>query len=650
MNYKILTLLFWLLAGVGTASSQNRAAGAIAPKLLERANATVRDESIRVDLQSLTNMSVRISRTVTVHNRNGDEHGAISVYYDKSRKIQRINGEIMDEHGQTVGKFSMRDFQDSSASGASNLYDDSRVKRYQPVVHHYPYTISYEIEIRDKQSLLVPHWAPDYRYDISVERSSYTITVPSAQHLRIHEKNYGGDRTETEDAKTKSYTWALSDRAAQRSEPLSPPRDNEATVVRVVPESFQYYKKKGRIANWQDYGKWMYDELLADKKDLPASALAHARALTADASTPREKAEILYRYLQQKTRYISIQIGIGDLEPFPASAVEQLGYGDCKALVIYMQNLLEAVGIPSYYCIVEAGPIKRDITAGFANISDGNHVILCIPFENDTTWLECTSQLLPFGYLGDFTDDRTVVACTPAGGKLLRTPRFDHAESLQYREAHLRIEADGSVTGSMETLFKGNQLDNHYSNAYQSRQEQNRNLMRWYNVNGISFDAIGYKTTNGDTLGVNESLELTIRDYVVHADGFAILRPNIFNTTDAIPATRNRVKEVYINRGFTDVDVLHFALPEGYSKNLPPISHTVETPMATYELQITVENGVLTSRRMLQLREGRYPPDSYQALHDAMATIRANDLVRINIPTEAKAMPAAGDYKQEGIE
>src|SRR5690606_35677946 len=101
MNYKILTLLFWLLAGVGTAFSQNRAAGAIAPKLLERANATVRDESIRVDLQSLTNMSVRISRTVTVHNRNGDEHGAISVYYDKSRKIQRINGEIMDEHGQT---------------------------------------------------------------------------------------------------------------------------------------------------------------------------------------------------------------------------------------------------------------------------------------------------------------------------------------------------------------------------------------------------------------------------------------------------------------------------------------------------------------------------------------------------------------------
>lgn len=650
MNCKTLAFFTLFLGGIATALGQDHAVQHIAPHLLERAHATIRDESVHIDLHSLTNMSIRIARTVTVHNRNGDEHGAINVYYDKSRKIQRINGEIKDEHGQTVRKFSMRDFQDNSASGASNLYDDSRVKQYQPVVHHYPYSISYEIEIRDQQSLVVPHWAPDYRYDVSVERSSYTITAPRAQHLRIHEKNYQGNRTETDDGKTTRFTWTLPATPAKRSEPLSPPRDSEATFVRVVPESFQYYKKKGRFSNWQEYGKWMYDELLADKKDLPASAIAHAQSLTADAATPREKAEVLYRHLQQKTRYISIQMGIGGLEPFPASSVEKLGYGDCKALVVYMQNLLEAVGIPSYYCIVEAGPIKRDITAEFANISDGNHVILCIPFENDTTWLECTSQLLPFGYLGDFTDDRTVVACTHEGGKILRTPRFDHAESLQYREAHLQIGTDGSITGTMETLFKGNQLDNHYSNAHQSRQDQNRNLMQWYNVNGISFGAIGYETIVGDTLAISESLEFTIRDYVVRADGVAILRPNIFNATEGIPATRNRMNEVYINRGFTDVDVLHFALPDEYSKNLSPLSHTVETPMATYELEIKVENGVLTSRRMFQLREGRYPADTYQQFHEAMATIRANDLVRFNIPQRTKADNTVREDKQEAID
>ena len=48
----------------------------------------------------------------------------------------------------------------------------------------------------------------------------------------------------------------------------------------------------------------------------------------------REKIRVLYRYLQQNHRYISVQVGIGGMQPISASAVYTNGYGDCKGLSI----------------------------------------------------------------------------------------------------------------------------------------------------------------------------------------------------------------------------------------------------------------------------------------------------------------------------
>ena len=54
---------------------------------------------------------------------------------------------------------------------------------------------------------------------------------------------------------------------------------------------------------------------------------------------PIEKAKIVYKYMQEKTRYISVQVGIGGFKPMLAKDVDRLGYGDCKALSNYTKAL-----------------------------------------------------------------------------------------------------------------------------------------------------------------------------------------------------------------------------------------------------------------------------------------------------------------------
>ena len=115
--------------------------------------------------------------------------------------------------------------------------------------------------------------------------------------------------------------------------------------------------------------------------------------------------------------------------------VDRVGYGDCKALVNYMMALLKVAGIPSYYTLVYSGDEKISMLRNFASAAQGDHVILCVPFGQDTTWLECTNQHIPFGFLGTFTDDRDVVVCTPEGGLVTHTPRYRDSLNVQRRTA-----------------------------------------------------------------------------------------------------------------------------------------------------------------------------------------------------------------------
>src|SRR5690606_25460421 len=136
--------------------------------------------------------------------------------YNRSRKIKKVKGEVLNEFGIPIGKFSLKDFQDRSASGQSNLYDDARVKSYSPAIHTYPYTIVCTVEITESQNLAILPWMPDYAYDVSIEQSSYSFTCGQADEIRIYQQNYEGEPAMEENAKTKTYRWTLKNIPARR--------------------------------------------------------------------------------------------------------------------------------------------------------------------------------------------------------------------------------------------------------------------------------------------------------------------------------------------------------------------------------------------------------------------------------------------------
>lgn len=604
---------------------------AIPASLKNRANAVVRDNKTIVDMKSPDNVVLTVNSVITVLNKSGEKYSNLALFYDKNTSIKSVKGEIYDEFGKQITKFSLNNFKDESAVNDFSLFEDSRVKYYIPQISSYPYTIVYSYEVKHKQNLIIPQWRPVPGFDVSVEKSSFHFLRSPTAQIRIHTVNYqGAPPEELYHENQKSLYWSVEGVNAIKKEAYAPNPDTYFPSIKIAPVHFNYYHLRGSYNDWQGLGKITYDHLLKDRQRLSTETVFFINDLIKDEPSERAKAKKIYEYFQKKTRYISVQIGIGGLQPINASEVDRLGYGDCKALVNYMQSLLNVAGIESYYCVVEAGDEKTDLISSFASMEQGNHIILCLPLKGDTTWLECTSQDAPFGHLGSFTDDRWVLACTKDGGKLMKTPKFEALTSLQIRNAKLSLNKSGTVKGAVNTTFKGSQFDNHSYLMSKSVVEREKALKYIYDINNIEFSEIA--------LSANKDIPLFTEKFIVDIDRYATinngklqLSPNMFNIKRSVPSSRNRILPLELKRGYTDIDSIAFVLGEGIIPVIIPRTLKTESKFGSYEAEIKMLDGQLFYSRKLTMKDGTFSAEDYEAFENFVNEIANYDSIRFTL-------------------
>jgi hypothetical protein len=593
-------------------------ASTIPKDLLPYASAVVRKMEVTTEVKDLTNTINHFKEVVTILNKNGDHHADIGVWYNKSNRIKYIKGVVYDEFGKPVKKFTEKNFSDHSAGDDASLFVDSRLKHYNAAIVTYPYTIEYEYEELSKQTLNFNDWSPNDAKATAIEHSSFQFICKPDFNIRYKELNYNGKAiTGTNATGFKTYTWEVSNVKALRSEPYSPDPEQYKTTIKIAPEKFIYEGYDGSFTNWNELGKWVHDRLLLGRATLSPETVSNMRSLTDSIKSPKMKAKAIYEYMQRKNRYVSVQIGIGGFQPILASDVDRVSYGDCKALVNYTQALLKAVNIDSYYCVVQAGDFKKSLMPDFASMAQGNHIILCLPFKNDTTWLECTSKDTPFGYLGNFTDDRWVLACTTDGGKLLHTPKYTAEQSKQIRIATATLKADGELNGSMKTTFEGWQFENRPTFPGETSDEIKKAKER-YSINNLEIEALKLNMANSQQPINNEEMKFTAGDYAAVSTNGLVFMVNIANRYTSVPReVRNRITDVYINRGYTDVDEITYNVPAGYRLDSNPLQVNIDKPFGKFTATaIMNSNNQIVYKRKIQMIDGTYPKDKYQDLVD----------------------------------
>ncbi|MEW7290902.1 DUF3857 domain-containing protein [Aquimarina sp. 2304DJ70-9] len=597
--------------------------------LIKNANAVVRSEEVIIEINSVNSVTTRTKRIVTVLNKEGRGYANWYESYSPSIKIKKLEAIVYDASGKEIKKYKKNDFYDVSAYDGFSLMNDDRVKFLEYTPLGYPYTLIFESEVESESTAFIRPWIPILTYRLSVEKSSFKILNLKGISLRLKETNFEGcpivsNKTDQE------VSYSMTNVPARLKEAYSPSYYDLVPMAKVALNDFSLEGVQGSATDWKSLGKWQYDKLLSGRDQLSEGTIQKINELVAGAETKKEKAKLIYQYVQDKTRYVSVQLGIGGWMPFLASDVDRLGYGDCKALTNYTKALLDSQNIPSFYAVVYGDRDKRDIDSEFASMQ-GNHVILNIPDVEEDIWLECTSQTMPFNFIGDFTDNRDVLIVTPEGGKIKKTKKYKPEENTLRTTAMVNLVADKSMTANIQRTSEGLEYD--WNNRVQLEAPKDQKVYykeKWGYINNLEVNTMKH-TDDKDAIVFTEDLKVSCRSYGKKAGSRLLVSPNLFSCDQSnLPKYKNRYTSLVISRGYINTDEYTINIPQEYSITNLPGKKSIETEFGiyTYELE-KVSESQIKFKRFLKIIDGTFPKERYEEYRKFRAEIKKIDKTKI---------------------
>lgn len=593
---------------------------AIPEPLKENANAVVRDQQVEVLIAMRKSMIVKTKRVVTILN----DRGLSKMNANENASVNSISATIYDAMGIEIKKFKRKDFREVAVSEGS-IITDSKHTFLDFTPTQYPFTLVYESEVQSPNTAFIPRWFPIDEDLVSVQKSSFAITCAAGLGLKYKAYNFDGWTIEKQDI-TDGVKFTALNLAAVRDESYTPSASKFLPHVMFGIEKFNLEGVEGDATSWENFGSWGYYNLLSGTEELPEETKARIRALVGDEKDPMKKARIVYKYMQDKTRYVSIQLGIGGWRPMKAKDVDRLGYGDCKALTNYTRCLLDAVGVPSYYAVVFGNSTKADFRQDFVSMQ-GNHVILAIPNGNSYTWLECTSQVMPFGFLGDFTDDRLALLMKP-GGQLVRTSAYTN--NTQLSKGNYSLDENGTIAGKIEIKSKGIQFDSRMHLSSESADERKKFYKDYFGINNLILDKIDI-SSNQDDVEFLENISLNAERYGELRGNRLFFPVNAFNKVLNVPQRyRARKNPFEIQRPYSDFDEITVAIPQGFAIEAKPENISISDKFGEYKMEyLVVDAQKIVYKRTFTVKDGYYKSDEYENFRKFMEQVAKADNSKI---------------------
>lgn len=630
MKNPCCALLFFLFTLISSAQKSEYAITKIADSLKENANAVVRLDQMDITISSQRSMNIKTQRVVTVLNEKGSSEIDAYQHYDKTTSIKSIEAIVYDAVGNEIKKIKRKDFKDQSTVGGSTLFSDNRVLYLEYTPISYPFTVVYNSEIETSNTAFIPQWYFLGGYYTSVEKCVLNVAFPNNLGFKKKEFQFSDFNIQkTVDTDTK-LSYVAASILAQKSEDFSPSSRDLFPRVMMGLESFHLEGVDGTATTWEAFGKWYGDKILTGTTVLPEETKAKIKALVGEEKDPIKKAKIIYDYVQKKSRYVNIAIGIGGWKPMLASDVDRLGYGDCKALSNYTKALLQAVDVPSYNTILYGDRNKSNIQSDFVSMQ-GNHMILAIPNGDNYTWLECTSQDDPFGYQGTFTDDRDVLVVKPEGGVIVRTKIYEDKGNVQTDKGTYTIDENGNFSGSVTIISEGSQYSSKSRiETLQPTEKETHYKEYWDNINNLKLSKITF-TNDKENVRFTEDIQVSALNYAAISANKMIFTVDAFNKNDGnVKRIRNRKNPFQIQRGYLDTDEIEINLPSGFSIEFLPSNFELKGKFGEYKTEIVKkENNKLTYKRSLFVNKGKYSNKEYDEYRAFIEQISRNDNAKI---------------------
>ncbi|MBQ1986655.1 MAG: DUF3857 domain-containing protein [Muribaculaceae bacterium] len=618
---RLLLFVIVLCCAFVKSLSQEYAVSNIPDSLLHGSHLVMRHVEYDVTVKSLTRAEVEYKKAITVLDDYG--LGALSFItaVSKFESLKSFSARVYDREGKLIRSFKKSDLKYSEIS--SHLATD--VAHYYITLPAYalPCTIEYEYKktLQDFIASYPVFDAVPNQGGISVQYASYILNVPLGVDFDvIYKGRVLSKRKIPSESNLESYQWEIKGVPAVIADRYIPQISSE---MYVTPMKCEYDNKIACFDTWGNFGIW-FDSIIKERDVLPIDLKNKVHEITDTLTSNREKVKLLYEYMCKNCRYVSIQVGIGGIQPMSATEVYNTKFGDCKALSFFLYSMLKEIGIKSNLAFISTK--NKQLDKNSVTLATTDHAILKVILGKEILWLECTNSELPFGFIHNQINGHDAVVIDGDRTCVETLPESPDSLNKDCQAINISIKSDGSTNFEINRTCSMGEYDiiaglnnDDIENEFLKRVsipniiitdthvEKSGDKCPKIKIN-IGADAYKYGTKTGNR-------------YFVQANPFRYQ----FNRI-----SKERTSDIDVKYGFSQCDTISLSLPENIIIESLPKNIELENVFGKIKAEVRQTNGSIIIIHEFTLKSGLYDRNKvheYNILINAMNDCYSSKLV-----------------------
>lgn len=549
--------------------------------------------------------------------RDGLDLAWIRLPFDNDTRISQFRGWTLKGQG-VVHEVTQKDGVETQLVGGSGaLFEDTKSLLVLIPQVEVGSVLAYEYERRHRPEILQDFQILQVHFPVL--RAKIELQLPAGWEykstlLRI------ADQQPVETARN-TWTWTFKDLAAIPREEGMPSLENISAllVTSILPPTDSRPAKGIPLRNWNDFAAWT--SRLIDERAVPNSDIA-------DLANRLNSTSALAEFVQQKIRYVAIEVGIGGYQPHAAVDTLQNQYGDCKDKVTLFRSLMKAANREVYPVLINAS--RGGLVSDFPSPLYFDHMIAAIPIGDSepehpaelrhpelgrVLLFDPTDELTPLGRISSALQGTQAVVVQGDRAFLIETPISTPAMNRLSRGGDFKIDAGGAVTGSITATYEGALAVYH-----SGRMKDQPSDVRQNTVTGAlarvapGSEIANYGLSALDKLdSIEEKYSITLPNYVQRTGNLLLFRPAIFELHEL--ATREDGVRVHPYH-FDDVKSHHadftFQSPDGFVVDAVPAAAQIDLPFASFRFSVTVDGTKIRYTSRLEIKKLDVPPSDFR--------------------------------------
>ena len=615
--------------------------GVTLPSYDEKTDAVLLYSETNVTVLSVDKIRKRVRDAYKVLRPEGRERGTVSVYFNPGRKITSLHAWCIPAQGKDYEVKEKDAFDFAAPFEGGELVSDVRYRILRVPAPDPGNIVGYEYEVEEQPFFLQEVWY--FQEADPVRESHFSLQLPIGWGYKASWLSY--PEVKAAEGGGNVSQWVVSDVKGIRHEPEMPPVRGVAgqMIVSFFPAGGSL--RKNEIANWQGMGNW-YGNLVSGQMDASEPIKQQITGLTAGRTTQLQKIQAIAGFVQHDIRYVAIELGIGGLQPHPASDVFLHRYGDCKDKATLMRTMLREIGVDSYHVIIntQRGSVTRDTPAnpGF------DHAILAIKLPDEVKdrsliaviqhprlgrilFFDPTNELTPFGEIGGYLQANYGLLVTPDGGDLVELPQQPSAMNSIQRVGKLTLDGNGMLQGDVKEVRLG---DRAWSERWRLRTVTN-NADRIKPIESLLAGSLSsFRIVRASLVNLDHTDQPFGFDYTFQSDNYAksagnllLVRPRVLGSKSwsVLETKEPRKFPIEFEGPSRDTDSFDIALPPGYEVDELPTPMDVEFSFGSYHSKTEESGQMLHYTRALEIKELSVPVSKMDELKKFYRMIAADE-------------------------